>query len=154
MGVGEELRVTMTRQKIGIDVRSNAESHSRMLNSVMYFPPRRFRGGASSLVRRYAYARTQRRADGRPRCRRLRIRTTPGLVRAFNPVRWHAECALTARRRPAGHFAVLLGTAFSLLGQGAKAYRIAYLGALVSWGIVVVRPRVGRVPSLSPPRPR
>ncbi|GAA5882371.1 hypothetical protein JCM3774_004322 [Rhodotorula dairenensis] len=39
----------------------------------------------------------------------------------------------------AGHFAVLLGTAFSLLGQGAKAYRIAYLGALVSWGIVVYK---------------
>lgn len=38
-----------------------------------------------------------------------------------------------------GHFAVLLGTVFSLLGRGAKAYKLAYFGALVSWGIVVVR---------------
>ncbi|TKA53402.1 hypothetical protein B0A53_04388 [Rhodotorula sp. CCFEE 5036] len=47
-----------------------------------------------------------------------------------------------------GHFAVLLGTALSLLGRGAKAYRIAYLGALVSWGIVVYKslgtPQVNR----------
>ncbi|GAA5993122.1 hypothetical protein JCM10908_001300 [Rhodotorula pacifica] len=48
----------------------------------------------------------------------------------------------------AGHFAVLLGTAFSLLGRGAQAYRIAYFGALVSWGIVVYKslgtPQVNR----------
>ncbi|GAA6026539.1 hypothetical protein JCM8202_002541 [Rhodotorula sphaerocarpa] len=38
-----------------------------------------------------------------------------------------------------GHFAVLLGTVFSLLGRGAKAYKLAYFGALVSWGIVVYK---------------
>ncbi|POY72954.1 hypothetical protein BMF94_4030 [Rhodotorula taiwanensis] len=48
----------------------------------------------------------------------------------------------------AGHFAVLLGTALTFLGRGAKTYKIAYFGALVSWGIVVYKslgaPQVNR----------
>lgn len=64
----------------------------------------------------------------------------PGLVSSPLPpsraMAWLTLCVVAA----GGHFAVLVGTALSLLGRGAKAYRIAYLGALVSWGIVVVRP--------------
>ena len=48
-------------------------------------------------------------------------------------------------QRAGGHFVVLLGTIYSLLGlvtfsARPKSYSLAYTGALLSWGIVVVRP--------------
>jgi hypothetical protein len=52
--------------------------------------------------------------------------------------------------RTVGHALVLAGTIHTLLGVvtfsgRSKSYYLAYGGALVSWGIVVVRP------ALSPP---
>lgn len=51
---------------------------------------------------------------------------------------------LTLHTITVGHFAVLLGTIYTLLGlvtfsSRSNSYYISYGGAIISWGIVVVR---------------